>query len=278
MSSEYHPTQVAAYFDELAEAEWTRLEKNPEAEVNFAVHAHYLRRYLQPGWRVLEVGAGAGRFTIEIARLGCSVVVTDVSSTQLELNLEKVDEAGLSGAVESRLLLDVVNMETLDDDAFDAVVCYGGPLSYLMNRRDEGLRECVRVTKPGGPLLISVMCLWGSVHKGLSFVLSVPKASNDAIIASGDITSEALPDHRHSCHAFRGTEFRAFLLEAGLSIDALSAATCLSTGWSDRLSEVRTNEDRWNELLEMEIAACAEPGCVEAGPHIIGVARKPNAE
>ncbi len=278
MSSEYHATQVAAYFDELAEAEWTRLEKNPEAEVNFAVHAHYLRRYLQPGWRVLEVGAGAGRFTIEIARLGCSVVVTDVSSTQLELNLAKVDEAGLSGAVESRLLLDVVNMETLEDDAFDAVVCYGGPLSYVMNRRDEGLRECVRVTKRGGPLLISVMSLWGSVHKGLSFVLSVPKASNDAIIASGDITSEAIPGHSHWCHAFRGTEFRAFLLEAGLSIDALSAATCLSTGWSDRLVGIRENEDRWNELLEMEIAACAEPGCVEAGPHIIGVALKPNTE
>ena len=278
MSSEYHPTQVAAYFDELAEAEWTRLEKNPEAEVNFAVHAHYLRRYLQPGWRVLEVGAGAGRFTIEIARLGCSVVVTDVSPIQLELNLDKVAEAGLGGAVESRLLLDVVNMETLADKAFDAVVCYGGPLSYVMKRRDEGLRECVRVTKPGGPLLISVMCLWGSVHKGLSFVLSVPKASNDAIIASGDITSDAIPDHRHWCHAFRGTEFRAFLLQAGLSIDALSAATCLSTGWSDRLSEIRANEDRWNELLEMEIAACAEPGCIEAGPHIIGVARKPNAE
>jgi SAM-dependent methyltransferase len=205
-------------------------------------------------------------------------VVTDVSPIQLKLNGEKVAEAGLSGAVENRLLLDVVNMDTLADDTFDAVVCYGGPLSYAMNRRDEGLRECVRVTRPSGPLLISVMCLWGSVHKGLSGVLSVPKASNDAIISSGDVTSEALPGHRHWCHAFRGIEFKAFLLEAGLSIEALSAATCLSTGWSDRLSEIRANEDRWGELLEMEIAACAEPGCVEAGPHIIAVALKPNTD
>lgn len=38
---------------------------------------------------VLEVGAGAGRFTVELARLGCSVLVADVSSVQLDLNRQK---------------------------------------------------------------------------------------------------------------------------------------------------------------------------------------------
>ncbi len=38
---------------------------------------------------MLEVGAGAGRFTVELARLGCSVLVADVSSVQLDLNRQK---------------------------------------------------------------------------------------------------------------------------------------------------------------------------------------------
>lgn len=275
MSTKYEPSRVSNYFDELAEGEWDRLERSPEAEINFAVHNHYLRQYVQPGWRVLEIGAGAGRFTIELARLGCTIVATDVSPVQLDLNRLKVEEAGFSSAVEDHVVLDVVDMRSLADDAFDAVVCYGGPLSYVMDRRTDALHECVRVTSPGGPLLISVMSLWGSIHKGLSFVLSVPKESNDAIIASGDITSEALPGHRHFCHAYRGSELRSFLSDAGLTIEAMSAATGLSTGWGDRLSEIRADDARWAELLQMEIAACAEPGLVEAGPHIIAVARKP---
>ena len=119
---------------------------------------------------MLEIGAGAGRFTIELARIGCSVVVTDVSRVQLELNAEKVATAGVDASFEERLLLDVVDMSSLEDESFDAVVCYGGPLSYVMDRAAEAVGECVRVTKPGGPLLFSVMSLGGSAHRGLPFV------------------------------------------------------------------------------------------------------------
>ncbi|MEQ9401608.1 MAG: class I SAM-dependent methyltransferase [Longimicrobiales bacterium] len=275
MAAEYDPVAVTSYFDGFAEREWERLEKDVEAEVNLAVHAHYLRRHIEPGWRVLEVGAGAGRFTIELARLGARVVATDVSRVQLELNEEKVRAAGAEGSVEARSVLDVVDMSSLPDASFDAVVCYGGPLSYVMDRRDDAVAECVRVARPGSPLLFSVMSLWGSVHRGLTFVLGVPRAANEAIIASGDITAEALPGHTHQCHAFRGREFRALLEGGGLRILEMSAATCLTTGWSARLGEVRANPERWAELLDMEIAACAEPGCVETGPHIIAVCEKP---
>ena len=78
MAFPYDPSLVVDYFDELAEGEWDRLERDPEAEVNFALHLYYLRRYIQGG--ALEVGARAGHFTVDLARLGCSVLVTDVSS------------------------------------------------------------------------------------------------------------------------------------------------------------------------------------------------------
>jgi SAM-dependent methyltransferase len=274
MTSTYEPDRVSAYFDKLAEGEWERRIESPEAEVSFAVHAHYLGRYLERGWRVLEVGAGAGRFTIELARLGCRVVVTDVSPVQLSLNRAKVAEAGCAEAVEDTLLVDVVDMSVFGDASFDAVVCYGGPLSYVMDQREKALAECIRVTRPGGPLLFSVMSLWGSVHGGLPFVLSVPKEANDSIIATGDITAAALPGHEHVCHAFRGQELRTLLEKGGLEIDAMSAATALSTAWRDRLDEVRADRERWEELIAMELQACAEPGMVEAGRHIIAVARK----
>jgi len=49
MAFPYDPSLVVDYFDELAEGEWDRLERDPEAEVNFALHLYYLRCYIQPG-------------------------------------------------------------------------------------------------------------------------------------------------------------------------------------------------------------------------------------
>jgi predicted RNA methylase len=78
-----------------------------------------LRRFIEPGARVLEVGAGPGRFTIALAQLGAKVAVSDVSPVQLELNVDKVAEAGHAAAVESRHVLDVRDLSALPDESFD---------------------------------------------------------------------------------------------------------------------------------------------------------------
>lgn len=54
----------------------------------------------------------------------------------------------------------------------------------------------------------------------------------------------------------------------------LSASFCLSSGWNETLKEIRADKARWKELLRMELEACASPGCVDMGTHLIAVARK----
>ena len=51
------------------------------------------------------------------------------------------------------------------DGSFDATVCFGGPLSYVVDRAEQGIAELVRVTKPGGHVLVSVMSLVGTVDR-----------------------------------------------------------------------------------------------------------------
>ena len=62
-----------------------------------------------------------------------------------------------------RVIADVAHLEQFDDGSFDAAVCYGGPISYLVDRAEEGIAELVRVTRPGGHVLLSVMSLVGAV-------------------------------------------------------------------------------------------------------------------
>lgn len=274
VNSRYDGEQVARHFDELGLGEWERLLKTPVDEVNFYLHSHYLEKYAPRGSRVLEIGAGSGRFTQVLAALAVRITVADISPVQLELNRRHAQEYDFAHAVEDWRQVDISDMSQFESCSFDCVVAYGGPFSYALDQRDSALRECLRVLRPDGVLLFSVMSLWGSSHRHLKGVLSIPVEYNQQITRTGDLTPETLPGRTHPMHLFRVAELRAWLKQTGLTIIALSASNCLSLCWDDYLTEIRSDEPRWNELLRMELEACAEPGALDMGTHIIGVVKK----
>jgi SAM-dependent methyltransferase len=203
------------------------------------------------------------------------VLVTDLSQVQLELNRQKSQELGFAAAVEGWQQLDVCEMGAIPSKSFDAVVCYGGPLSYVFERADLAVQECRRVLRPGGLLLSSVMSLWGTVHAFFGGVVAIPLDLNRAILRSGDLTPETQPDSAHYCHLFRSDEYRTLHERNGLEVLCMSASNALSTGWTETLERYRSEPGHWDYILELEIQACATDGFVDGGTHILAVARKP---
>src|SRR5215475_10390325 len=101
VQSRYNPDRVAQFFDAFGVQEWYRLIENPTKEVALHVHAHYLQKFVCNGDRVLEVGAGAGRFTQILAELNTHIVVSDISSVQLNLNQQHAEEYRYASSIES---------------------------------------------------------------------------------------------------------------------------------------------------------------------------------
>ena len=134
----YDPEHIACFFDEYGEREWERFDAAAMDRVNLEVHLRLLREHIRAGDRVLDAGAGPGRFTLELARLGARVFAGDVSPRQLELHAEHTAE--VDAAVEARELLDIVDLGRFDDACFDATVCYGGPLSYVFGSAENRAR------------------------------------------------------------------------------------------------------------------------------------------
>ncbi len=97
---------VHAYFEQLGSGEWERFE-SVRGRVSLEVHRRFLSRFVRSGDRILEIGAGPGRFTIHLAELGARVLVTDISATQLSLNKRRVAEARCQAAIEAFRELDL---------------------------------------------------------------------------------------------------------------------------------------------------------------------------
>jgi SAM-dependent methyltransferase len=262
----YDPERAAAYYDELGEREWTRFEDGRHTRASLAVHVHYLRRFIKEGDRVLDAGAGPGRFTLELTQIGAEIDVVDLSPQQLELNRERLEAAGLEDRVRERAVADITDLSRFDDATFGAVVCYGGPLSYVVARRQDAVRELVRVTRPGGYVLVSVMSLIGAFTHYLPIVVDLARRDGteltEEIVRTGFLPEK--PDYGHlDMHLYRWRELEQLLADHG---DVVAAAA------AGLLKIEEPPEPELQELLtRLELDLGAEPGAIDGGEHILAV-------
>jgi ubiquinone/menaquinone biosynthesis C-methylase UbiE len=256
----YDAAAAAAFFDEYGEREWSRFETNGWV-ASLASHIHYLERFVKSGDRVLDIGCGPGRFTLELARIGARVVAADVSPGQLELHRKYVPD----DAVEAREVADVTDLSQFDDDSFDATVCFGGPLSYALDRAPQAISELARVTRPEGYVLVSAMSLIGAslnTTGGIAELVRLYGADTvRRVTATGHLPSELNARRHLEMRLYRWRELRALVEPYG---EIVAAA---ATGMFPH------DEGPPELLAELELDLGAEPGAIDVGNHILAVLR-----
>jgi ubiquinone/menaquinone biosynthesis C-methylase UbiE len=115
-----------------------------------------IRRFVpeENGALILDAGGGTGIWSIELAKMGYRVVLTDISKEMLKKAKKKVKEPGLESQIEI-IVSNICNMPEFSDNHFDMVLCEGDPLSYCGDH-NRAIVEFVRVVKPGGVVVASV--------------------------------------------------------------------------------------------------------------------------
>lgn len=104
---------------------------------------------LKAGDHFLDVAAGTGGLSLPAARLGAKVLATDWSPAMIARFEARVREEGLADA-EGRVM-DCHALD-LEDDRFDVTGSQFGVM--LVADQPRALREMVRVTRPGGRVLL----------------------------------------------------------------------------------------------------------------------------
>lgn len=101
---------------------------------------------------VLELGAGTGRYSVTLAKQGVHVTAVELIEHNLAQLRSKLDGTEPITAVQGNAM----DLSFLPDEAFDLTMLLG-PMYHLYTREDKlrALSEAVRVTKPGGRILVA---------------------------------------------------------------------------------------------------------------------------
>jgi ubiquinone/menaquinone biosynthesis C-methylase UbiE len=165
---------MATQEQEQTRNSWNNIAANYDAFVtpkNIVLAEDALRLAgLRPGMRFLDVAAGSGALSIPAARLGAQVLSVDFAPVMIERLNARAREEGLSGL--EAYVMDGHALD-LEDGTFDISGSQNGV--SLFPDLPQGLREMVRVTKPGGRVLIVA---FGSLRKAefLGFFLGAIQA------------------------------------------------------------------------------------------------------
>ena len=115
--------------------------------VEFLSTMRYIEKYLKHGDKVLEIGAGTGRYSHALARRGHPVDAVELVAHNIEVFRQNT-RPGESVTIAQGNALD---LSAFADNAYDVTLLLG-PLYHLYTQDDKrrALREAIRVTKPGG--------------------------------------------------------------------------------------------------------------------------------
>ena len=103
--------------------------------------------------RLLDIGCGAGRNAVPLARSGWRVVGTDLSSAMLTAAASRVKAEGLSNRID--LVLAAMEPLPFAANTFDFIVAHGiWNLARSGHEFRTAVHEAARVARPGAPLFL----------------------------------------------------------------------------------------------------------------------------
>ena len=146
---------VNSFYNEIDED--GRLGKSRHGQMEYFTTMHYINKYAQKGARLLEIGAGTGRYSIALAKAGYDV--TSVELVEHNLEVLKKNSEGIDNI--QSFQGDALDLSRFADNSFDVTLLFG-PLYHLYEPQDvqKSIDEAIRVTKPNGVILVAFLSVY----------------------------------------------------------------------------------------------------------------------
>lgn len=242
-----------------------RLNRSKAARVEFLTTTRYIEQYLQPGARILDVGAGAGEYSLYFARKGCEVCALELAENNLRAFRRKLRPEDRVELVQGN----AVDLSRYADAAFDAVLLFG-PLYHLHQEADRQrcIAEAKRVCKPGGKLFFAFI--------SNDFVFLTELANDSDYFNSGDYDKESFRLHDFPFVFHTVDACRAMLRRGGVRILREVAADGASELLEDRINAM--DEAGYAQYLRYHFYICEKPELLGMSNHLLFIGEKENEQ
>lgn len=134
--------------------------------VEYITTMKYIEKYLEKGMRILEIGAGTGRYSHTFARKGYAVDSVEL----IEHNIEIFKKNTLANENITITQGNATNLSDFESDTYDITLLLG-PMYHLFDEEDKlkALSEAIRVTKKGGVIFVAY-CMGDASVMNFGFV------------------------------------------------------------------------------------------------------------
>lgn len=238
-----------------------RLSATKAARVEFLTTVRYVEKYLIPGAKILDIGAGPGAYSLHFAGRGYEVSALELSERNLEVLRSRIVPGMPLEAVQGNAL----DLSRYADDSFDVVLLLG-PL-YHLHRWEDRLRaiaEAKRVCKPGGKLFFAFIAN--------DIVILTMQQIDPGYLLTGDFDRETfrLDDFPFVFHTVERS--RALLTEAGISLIHEVASDGVSELLADLINAM--DEETYQQYLRYHFYICEKPENLGMSNHLLFVGEK----
>ena len=138
-----------------------RLTKSRQGQLEYRMTMHHIHRLVPAGSKLLEIGAGTGRYSIALAREGYDVTALELVEHNLEVLRRNAQ--GLGNLTSHQA--DATDLGFLAGDRFDAVLMLG-PMYHLYAPQEQhrALDEAIRLAKPGGLVMVAFLSVYAILY------------------------------------------------------------------------------------------------------------------
>lgn len=233
--------------------------------VEFETTMFHLRRFLHPGDRVLDVGAGTGRYTSALMADGFQVKAVELVRRNIEVFLKREPEADVVQG-------DARKMSFIPTDYADVTLLLG-PLYHLIGDEQKlmALSEAKRVTRPGGIILVAYLMNEYSI---LSYCFDEDRID--------DLISRGVVDHDYHVRVQEGELYDYVRLEDVNRLNDMAGLERITVFSPDGAADyMRTRLNRMSDVtfahfLQYQQVISERPELIGAGSHIVDVVRVPD--
>lgn len=235
--------------------------------VEFLTTMRYIEKYLEPGDKILEIGAGTGRYSHALAQKSYAVDAVEL----LEHNIEVFRRNTLPGEPVTVRQGNALDLGGFGNDSYDITLLLG-PMYHLYTVEDQrrALTEAIRVTKPGG-VVFAAYCGSDATAIQYCFVRGMFKDPHYRALAD-PVTFKLASTPAEVFTLYRREEIDG-LMES-LSVKRLHfVGTDMATGYMrDTIDQM--DDELYELYLQYHFAVCERSDLVGASNHFLDIFQK----